>query len=64
MKITGVNYSQPQQSNYIKFSGRANSYDELITIIPDYKNALEKSLNKKVDKVFIYSTYLDKQIII
>ena len=29
-----------------------------------YKMALEKSLNKKVDKVFIYSTYLDKQIII
>ena len=27
-----------------------------------YKKALEKSLNKKVDKIYIYSTYLGKEI--
>ena len=27
-----------------------------------YKKALESSLNKKVDKVYIYSTYLGKEI--
>lgn len=29
-----------------------------------YKDAIEKSLNKKVDKVYIYSTYLKKEIVI
>mgnify|MGYP000649247208 CR=1 FL=1 len=43
MKVFGINYSKPQKSNYVRFSGRANSYDELITIIPDYKNALERA---------------------
>ena len=46
MKVFGVNYSKPQKSNYVRFSGRANSYDELITIIPDYKNALERAAQK------------------
>ena len=27
-----------------------------------YKKALENSLNRKVDKIYIYSTYLDKEI--
>lgn len=27
-----------------------------------YKQALEQALNKKVDKIYIYSTYLDKEI--
>ena len=29
-----------------------------------YKTALEEALNKEVDKIYIYSTYLDKSIII
>jgi len=29
-----------------------------------YKNALEEALNKKVDRVYIYSTYLNKEILI
>ena len=27
-----------------------------------YKEALEKSINKKVDKIMIYSTFLNKEI--
>ena len=27
-----------------------------------YKKALEEALNKKVDRIYIYSTYLDKEI--
>ena len=27
-----------------------------------YKNALEEALNKKVNKVYIYSVYLEKEI--
>ena len=27
-----------------------------------YKKALEEALNRKVDRIYIYSTYLDKEI--
>ena len=40
--------------------------DELITKYKTqldlYKTALEEALNKKVSKIYIYSTYLDKEI--
>ena len=29
-----------------------------------YRQTLEQALNRKVDKVYIYSTYLDKEIIL
>ena len=29
-----------------------------------YKRALEQALNKKVEAVYIYSTYLEKQILV
>ena len=29
-----------------------------------YKNAIEKALNQKVDKTIIYSTYLQKEIVV
>ena len=29
-----------------------------------YKHAIEKALNKKVDKTIIYSTYLQKEIVV
>jgi len=38
-----------------------NKYLEQLKI---YKQALEQALQRKVDKVYIYSTYLDKEILI
>ena len=45
---------------------RVKSEEELIekykVQLNIYKRAIEKSLNKKVDKVYIYSVYLGKEI--
>ena len=55
-KITLVDY----KSDYIKEESELiEKYNKQLEI---YKMALEKSLNKKVDKVYIYSTFLDRII--
>ena len=38
--------------------------DKYRTQLELYKRALESALDKKVDKVYIYSTYLEKEILI
>ena len=47
---------------------RTNTEAELIqkynTQLQIYKDALEKSLHRKVDRVYIYSTYLENEIIV
>ena len=51
-----TDYVPENDENYLieKYKGQLNLY----------KRALEQALGKKVDKTYIYSTYLDKEILI
>ena len=45
-----------------RVQGEAELVQKYSTQLKIYKDALEKSLNRKVDRVYIYSTYLSKEI--
>ena len=50
------------KTDYVEDRNEQNLIDKYKTQLELYKRALESALNKKVDKIYIYSTYLEKEI--
>ena len=52
------------KTDFVENNNENNLIEKYKIQLEIYKKALEESLNKKVDKVYIYSTYLDKEILL
>ncbi len=52
------------KTDYVEAGNEKELIDKYKVQLDLYRNALEQALNRKVDEVYIYSTYLDKTIII
>ncbi len=50
------------KTDYVENKNEKILIEKYKTQLELYKKALEEALNRKVDKVYIYSTYLDKEI--
>lgn len=50
------------KTDYVEDKNEQTLKDKYKTQLELYKKALEEALDRKVDKVYIYSTYLDKEI--
>lgn len=50
------------KTDYVENKNEEILIEKYKTQLELYKKALEEALNRKVDKVYIYSTYLDKEI--
>ena len=59
-KIVLVDY----KTDYVENNNEKELIDKYKGQLGIYKKALEQSLNEKVEKVYIYSTYLNKEILI
>ena len=52
------------KTDYVENRNEQILIDKYRTQLELYKRALQSALNRKVDKVYIYSTYLEKEILI
>ena len=50
------------KTDYVENNNEQSLKDKYNIQLEIYKKALEESLNRKVDKVYIYSTWLNKEI--
>ena len=50
------------KTDYVPQGKESNLKEKYLTQLNLYKKAIEEAGNKKVDKVYIYSTYLGKEI--
>ena len=50
------------KTDYVQKGMEKELIDKYINQLNLYKRALEESMNKKVDKIFIYSVYLEKEL--
>ena len=57
-KLVLVDY----KTDYVEQGNEQNLKDKYNIQLEIYKNALEQSLQRKVDKTYIYSTWLNKEI--
>ena len=52
------------KTDYVENKNEQILIEKYRTQLELYKRALQSALNRKVDKVYIYSTYLEKEILI